>query len=311
MADRRRWSALARGALLATTVCSLARAELGVVQGADTSTTTARQLAQQLAPGVSIVSASLRGTNGAVGSFSGGSSAGLDLDQGIVLSSGRVLDAIGPNLEPDMSTDWGDDLGDAQLAQILGTDTTDAAALTFLFSCPAGSRSVTVDYVFASDAYEGFTDPGDIDEYDGAAVIVDGINAATLPGPVPLSAPALPARAVFRDNNSCHEDEALPCPFNLEADGFSGKLTAHAPLTGSGTHTAKVVIADDFLPDVDSWIFLRGFACNAEVFARPVPTSGGFGSLGLAAGLLAVASLALSRTRRFGAARFRAAPSAR
>jgi hypothetical protein len=298
MADRRRWSALARGALLCTTLCSLARADLVVVQGADTGTNTARQLAQQLAPGVTVVSASLRGTNGAVGSFSGGSSVGLELDQGILLSSGRVLDALGPNDEPDTSTDCADDLGDAQLAQILGSDTTDAAALTLLFNCPPGSRSVSVDYVFASDAYDGLTDPGDIDEYDGAAIIVDGVNAATLPGPVPLSAPSLPSRALFHDNNTCHEDESLACPFNLEADGFSGKLTARASLRTSGTHTAKIVIADDFLPDIDSWIFLRGFSCNADVFARAVPASSGPGTLGLGAALLAVASLALSRARR-------------
>ncbi len=50
-----------------------------------------------LGGGIIINSTSVTGASGAFGTFSGGNSSGLDIDEGIILSTGSVADAPGPN----------------------------------------------------------------------------------------------------------------------------------------------------------------------------------------------------------------------
>lgn len=292
---QRRSRPVARVALLALALSRLASAALTVQPAADASPNTARALATLLAPGVTLGTASLIGNNSAAGTFSGGISAGLDLDQGILFSTGAASDAAGPNDDAETSTIWEQPLDDEdlQLSQLLDTTSTDAAGVTFTFTCPASAPTVQVNYIFASDEYAGFSDPADLSDIrEGVAILVDGVNAATLPGGAPVSVPNLKLFAAdqFRDNNLCHQDESQACPFALEADGFSAKLTATAPIT-AGTHTAKIVIADDFLEDIDSWVFLSAFTCGTGHSTAQVADLGLVGTLCLGLGLFIAAGL--------------------
>ena len=64
----------------------------------DLSSLTAHQLAQSLVgTGVTISNASFTGADVAAGSFDGGLSEGLGIASGVILSTGDIVTAIGPN----------------------------------------------------------------------------------------------------------------------------------------------------------------------------------------------------------------------
>jgi len=207
-----------------------------------------------------------------------------------VLGSGDVADALGPNDSTSTTTEWLS-AGDFDLDALLGTSTVDASVLCFTVACPGPSDLVRVDYVFASDEYE------ELDVFDGVGIFVDGVNAARIPNSsTPISAGSLNGEltpALFRDNDACNESN-VACPHDLEADGFSVKLTALARVARTSTHSIKVAIADEMFESYDSWLFISSLSCSSS--ATSVSSGGGrLGKVGLAGGLLLLA--AASRPR--------------
>ena len=142
--------------------------------------TTAAQLASTLVgPGVAVDSVTFTGDAGAAGLFDD-PAASVGLSRGVVMSTGRVHDVIGPN----DSTNTGEDLGqpgDSQLDALLpsGQATQDAASLTVDFT-PTNPQ-LAINYVFASEEYEEFVDSEFNDVF---AFFVNGVNCATTPGTV-------------------------------------------------------------------------------------------------------------------------------
>ncbi len=72
------------------------------------------------------------------------------ISNGIILASGDVNNAIGPNNSGSISTPWGSP-GDADLDNLIPQTTNDAAVLTFDFI--PSSDTLTFNYVFGSDEY--------------------------------------------------------------------------------------------------------------------------------------------------------------
>ncbi len=275
---------------------SFAIAQLAIQPIAENTSAVASSLAAEVtAPGLNVSGATLTLANvAAAGVFTGGSGTpGFELERGLVLSSGRVASVLGPNIDPLTSNAWAG-AGDADLDALLGFDpeegSVDAASLQFQFACPGNAGAVRIRYSFATEEFD------ELDATDAMAIFVDGSNVATLPGtlqPVTAESVALELPA-FRDNNLCHLDPETPCPFNLEADGFTNELTAVAQLLpGTATHTLKIVVADHFFSDVDSWAFVEEVACVTAQGGVPVnaPGLGGVGLLGLGVGLVILASV--------------------
>ncbi|MGZ6971036.1 MAG: choice-of-anchor L domain-containing protein, partial [Thermoanaerobaculia bacterium] len=101
----------------------------------DLTSITPLQLAQMLAgPGVTVSNVTFTGANVAGGSFTGGVADGLGIASGVILSSGNVANAVGPNTSDGITTANGT-LGDADLNAIVGAGHTtfDAAVLEFDF----------------------------------------------------------------------------------------------------------------------------------------------------------------------------------
>src|SRR4030095_12833068 len=99
----------------------------------DLNSTTPQELAQLLAgTGITVTNVVFTGANVAGGSFSGGLADGLGIDAGVILSSGDVANAAGPNNSPGTTTANGTP-GDANLNVIVGAGhaTEDAAVLEF------------------------------------------------------------------------------------------------------------------------------------------------------------------------------------
>src|SRR3954463_13833513 len=140
--------------------------------------TTAAQLASTLVgPGVTVNSAAFTGDPSAAGLFDD-PAASVGLSRGVVLSSGRVHDAIGPNKDSNTGEDLGRP-GDSDLDLLLsgGLKTQDAASLLVDFT-PTNPQ-LAINYVFASEEYEEYVGSQFNDVF---AFFVNGINCALTPG---------------------------------------------------------------------------------------------------------------------------------
>lgn len=237
------------------------------------NSTTPLQLAQMLAgPGVTVSNVTFVGANVAGGSFTGGLADGLGIESGVILSSGDIANAVGPNTDDGITTTNGTP-GDANLNTIVGVGNTtfDAAVLEFDF-VPATSN-VSFRYVFASEEYN---------EYVGAfndvfAFFIDGQNVALIPSTstaVSINTVNLTTNASLYRNND-PSDLGIPTPFGTQFDGFTVVLTASATLTPNVSHHIKLVIADTNDVLLDSAVFLETGSFVGQPTATPTPTPTG------------------------------------
>ena len=207
--------------------------------------------------GITINSATYVGANGASGTFAVGTDI-IGLDRGILLTSGTVATAPGPNDDDGAGVD-NFVPGDSQLNALLpGAVTEDASVLTIRFT-PTGNQ-IQFSYVFASEEYNEFVGS----EYnDIFAFFVGGTNYAVLPG---TSTP------VAINNVNCGNpfDPSVPpanCSFfidntlgalNTQMDGMTTVLTFTAPVIPGVQNTMRLAIADVSDGILDSAVFLAG-----------------------------------------------------
>jgi hypothetical protein len=204
-----------------------------------------------LGAGISTSSVSNTGASDAFGTFSGGLSAGLGFDSGIMLSTGNVADAVGPNTSDSTTTNFGT-AGDADLSAIAGGTTNDAAVLTFDFVSDGGD--LFFNYIFASDEYNEFAGSSFNDVF---AFFLDGVNIALIPG----TSTAVAINTVNGGSNSSlfnNNDPSDGGPFfNIEYDGFTDMFTASATGLSAGLHTISLRIADTGDSSWDSTVFIQ------------------------------------------------------
>jgi hypothetical protein len=220
--------------------------------------------------GVTFTNLQYHGANSAIGLFKDGINDGLGIEQGIMLSSGRISNAIGPNKCYKTTTVYklpGDKSLDA-----LGGSTYDAAVLEFDF-VPDGD-SLEFNYVFASEEYIEWTGSKFNDVF---GFFLDGQNIALIPNtttPVAInsvhSTPWSEANpSLYRDNNypfpwTIKEYNKAACqagtetPFKTEFDGFTTVLTASATVIPDQTYHLKLVVADRGDYSLDSAVFIQG-----------------------------------------------------
>jgi len=234
---------------------SIANAGLVVVDGASDT-----ELSQQIAGnGISITSSAIVGAAQSFGTFSGGMSAGIGFESGIMLSTGNVGDAVGPNSSDDTSTPFGN-AGSSMLNALLpsGQSTKDAAIFSFDFE--SVGENLSFNYVFASEEYNEYVDQ----EYnDIFAFFIDGVNIATLPDGGVVSIDSVNNNV----NSSLYNDNETKI-FDIEYDGFTDVFSAQFLGLGAGEHTITLVIADVGDSSLDSTVFIA-----ANSFSSPIPTS--------------------------------------
>ena len=115
---------------------------------------TPQSLAQNvfLGQGVQVVSINYIGDNRSVGFFQNANSL-IGINEGIILSSGQVIDALGPN--GGAGTGIGTTgIADPDLTSIAGIGTNDVAGYVIEFI--PSTDSLEFQYVFASDEYSDF-----------------------------------------------------------------------------------------------------------------------------------------------------------
>jgi hypothetical protein len=196
----------------------------------------------------------------AAGTFTNGLSSGIGIDAGIILTSGDVSLAPGPNVS-DEATGDNQLPGDPDLDALIPETTNDATILEFDFV--SNSESFSFRYAFASEEYNEYV----FSEFnDVFAFIFEGQNLALIPGTTtPVSVnnvndgnpfPGPPnSYPQFYNNNDL--DDGGPF-FDIEYDGFTDVFTAGATgLTPGDTYHIKLAIADASDWVLDSAVFIE------------------------------------------------------
>jgi hypothetical protein len=252
---------------------------------------TPQQLAQLLVPPwVTVTNATYTGTNLARGTFAGGNGCGLPIDSGVILATGCITNAIGPNNQYDATTPFGIN-GDSDLDNLVGGGRNyDAAVLEFDI-VSTNTFMLQFQYIYASEEYPEF-----ISQYnDPMAIFVstnrvgtNWINSITndialVPGTtnVPVSVNSInggcltnaydtydsPTNAQYYvDNHDPHPFLAVPpyavpaSVFNIQYDGMTVLLTAQAAISANVTNHVKIAIEDYQDTLFDSAVFIKAWS---------------------------------------------------
>lgn len=218
------------------------------------------------------------GNRAGIGFFEGGKPS-IGLEKGIILSTGNVKNAEGPNHKRDITTDFGDVSSDVDLVKLATGPVFDVVGIEFDF-VPLDSF-VNFRYVFASDEYceyvgEKFNDvfgffvsgPGINGSFNNK-----GENAALVPGSnafVSINTINSSQNSLFYTDNM-HPDDAARCnrtwvnnpnQENIQYDGFTRPLTAVLKLIPCQTYRIRLLVADVSDGKFDSAVFLEAESFN-------------------------------------------------
>lgn len=190
--------------------------------------------------------------------------------EGIILSTGKLVNAQGPN---DFISDDGGGMGwagDYDLNQALGiSNSINATVLEFDF-IPIGNH-ISFDYIFASEEYHG---TATCTYSDGFAFLLKEVgtttyqNLALIPNtniPVKVTSvhPNIPGGCPAQNEQYFDAFNPLEHPTNF--NGQTKVLTAKASVTPGATYHIKLVIADEGNYRYDSAIFIKGSSFNLGV----------------------------------------------
>lgn len=221
---------------------------------------------------------------------SGDSSAGtfrngfniIGIDSGIILSTGDVFTAEGPN-DSDFSSGDASLQGDPQLDATFGETTEDTTSLEFSFFFPGGDFSF--NFVFASEEYNEFANSTFNDVfafYLSGGALAAAENLAVIPGTnIPVSINTInggdplgfnPQNPQFYNNNDPSDNGPLLSSFGY--DGYTDVLTAVRPGLPAGTYTIKLAISDVGDSSFDSAVFLEANTFGSAITPVGTPPEG-------------------------------------
>ncbi|WP_448572538.1 choice-of-anchor L domain-containing protein [Trichothermofontia sp.] len=242
------------------------------------NTLTAQDLVNALlGSGIQITEAQiLQGANAAGGLFEFvGEDSPIGIQSGVILASGNIADAAGPNSSSATSTNFNLD-GNAELSDLANNETFDAIVLEVKF-IPETDR-IGLTFVFASEEYNEFVDAGVNDIF---AFFLNGVNIANLPGvgtiiPVTIDNVNLQQNSSFYINNDPFDGGLSSAPFNIEYDGFTRKLAIQADVVPGEENTIRFAISDAGDAILDTAVFLESgsFVAIPKTGVLITPTSG-------------------------------------
>ncbi|MFN8276746.1 MAG: choice-of-anchor L domain-containing protein [Chitinophagales bacterium] len=247
----------------------------------DTSAT-ALQLARYLAgSGILVRNAVLRCDSNAHAKFNGGAGVGLGIQDGVVLSSGHVLDINIPadgngniNSQPVSSFTSDTLFADPNLSAAANNDVFDACILEF--DMDVDGDSLKFNYVFGSEEYPEYVcaTVNDIFAFFLSGPRPGGgnynnVNIAKIPGtnlPVSINSlnPGVPGTSAAGTCNGPGESLAYSSLYidnsgnnDLAYDGITKKLRAIAPTIPCTTYHLKIAVGDVGDHVFDSGVFLE------------------------------------------------------
>lgn len=210
---------------------------------------TPTDLAQNLlGGGVAISNLVYTGANVAAGVYSGGTGAGISLNEGIILSSGAASLAKGPNNDSGASRNNGLP-GDADLNTLVGSaGTFDACVLEFDFI--PDTANLQFVFVMGSEEYEEY-----LQYHDVFGFFLDGVNIALIPGTtIPISIGTINHTTI----HSSYYIRNTSAIYDIQCDGFTVPIPINVTVTPGVSHHIKLAVADYMDRVLDTWIFLQG-----------------------------------------------------
>ncbi|MCB9299059.1 MAG: choice-of-anchor L domain-containing protein [Lewinellaceae bacterium] len=218
------------------------------------------------------------GNENGIGYFENGQNS-IGMERGVMIATGPIANAEGPNEATDQSGNFYDDSGDPDLNHLATGPVKDAVGIEFDFT-PLDSI-VTFRYVFASEEYCEFV--GSIyNDVFGFFIQGPGINGgfsnnaanvALIPGTddyVSINSVNHEQNVAFYIHNELLDD-AVACGLNvfqenfnaqIEYDGFTRILTAVLRLAPCETYHIRLVVADVGDNFYDSAVFLEAESFN-------------------------------------------------
>jgi len=213
-----------------------------------------------------------------IGYFEGGGSS-ISVERGILLSTGPISNAEGPNEATDESGNFNDDSGDPDLELLAQGEVLDAVGISFDFT-PLDSL-VTFRYAFASEEYCEFVG-SEYNDVFGFFISGPGISGGFSSGAdnvalIPGSEDFVSINSVNHLNNTGYyrhnelPDDADFCGLDIseggflpqvEYDGFTKRLTAVLKLQACETYQIRLVVADVGDNFFDSAVFLEAESFN-------------------------------------------------
>lgn len=230
--------------------------------------------------GATISNVTYIGSNDQVGFFDAGST-NLGINAGIMLTSGSIYNAVGPNLSSGISTAVASS-GDDDLTQLCGVQTYDASVIEFDIVPP--TDTLYFEYVFGSDEYSEWVNSQFNDVF---AFFLNGpgysdSNIAVIPNTsIPVSINNVncidtssfyvcndPYNVLCGGSYGCPAD---PYSTTIEYDGFTTALPIYAIVQQGETYHVKIAVADAGDQVLDSGVFLSikslggddSLVCNA------------------------------------------------
>lgn len=214
----------------------------------------AQQLANTLAGyNIQVTNATISGNSQQFGKFQFTGNQ-LGVNSGVILSTGRAVEAIGPNTSGSTSTGFGGP-GHPLLTGLAGYQTYDAVVFQFQFQVQ--SDQIEFKYIFLSEEYNEYVGTGFNDVF---AFFISGPgitgeeNLAVVPGTTtPVSINTINGTSFwqFYRNND-------PPNTNIQFDGFTTLMTAKKTgLVPCQTYTLKLMIADGSDDILDSGVLLQ------------------------------------------------------
>jgi gliding motility-associated-like protein len=219
-----------------------------------------------LGTGVTVSNIQFTGASSQLGRFNG-SNSNIGLPSGIIMSTGLISDAVGPNNSGSVGVDL-NRAGYGPLANLLGGDaeTQDAAVLSFNFICE--SDKVSFKYVFASEEYPEYVGSqfNDVFAFFIQGPGITGIqNIAKIPGTNQFVAINNVNQNSFNNFFVNNGNGSISGGPSVQFDGFTRPFVAEATVIPCQTY--KITIA---ITDVSDGIFDSAVFLEAQSFTSPV-----------------------------------------
>jgi plastocyanin len=231
-------------------------------------------------PGITVANA-VRTCDSAGSGFFNGSATTLGLADGVLLTSGTIWNAQGPNNSG--SSSWVQGMpGDADLDALFGMGLPSYDACVLEFDMTVASDTLKLNYVFGSEEYLEFVGSSFNDVFAfflSGHGITGQVNIATIPG----SGDIVAINSVNQDTNSAYfvyNGNGSDAPFDsldiyVQYDGLTTVLQARYPVTPDSVYHMKLAVADVADGIFDSGVFLATGALGSLRLADAFAADGG------------------------------------
>ncbi len=211
-------------------------------------------------PGIVVSGIERNCAEGASGFFDA-TSANVGIDNGIVLTSGTLLNVVGPN-NLSSATGYNGTAGDDDLTPLTIWETYDACAISFDMNVAADT--LKLQFVFGSEEYAEFVGSGFNDVFAfwvSGPGMPDPVNIAVVPGtetPVTINNINIDTNPdYYIYNGDGYSDPYASDPAYVQYDGLTTVMLATIPVTAGETYHMKMIVADAGDAILDSGVFLE------------------------------------------------------